>query len=184
MKNIVAVSGSLRRASANTALLRAAVALAPAGMQVTLYEGVGALPPFNPDDERTPPAAVAAWRDLLIGCDAIVIASPEYAHGVPGAFKNALDWVVGCAELGSKPVALVNTSMRAVHAHAALAEIVRAMGWDVVEQASVVIPVANTAYGAVAIGADPQLAGAIVGVLEALAAASGELVAVNDKLAD
>ncbi len=174
MKKIVAISGSLRAASANTALLRAAVMLAPADLAVTLFEGIGGLPHFNPDCESDPPPAVVAWRDVLIGCDAIMIASPEYAHGVAGAFKNALDWVVGCAELGSKPVALVNTSVRAVHAHAALAEIVGTMGWTVVQAASIVIPVANRGYDAEAISNDAQFAGLIVGALQALAGSAGD----------
>ncbi len=173
MKNFVAISGSLRKLSANTALLRAAVALAPAGLVVTLFDDVGGLPHFNPDDELDPPPSVMAWRNLLIACDGIVIASPEYAHGVAGAFKNALDWVVGSAEIGNKPVALINTSARAVHAHAALAEILTTMGWTVVEGASPVIPVANKFFDPVVIAEDPVLAKELLGVLETLAGWDG-----------
>ena len=173
MKRFVAISGSLRTASANTALLRAAVALAPAGIAIALFEGVGELPHFNPDIEHVPPPSVVAWRDLLIACDGVLIASPEYAHGVAGAFKNALDWVVGSAEVGNKPVALINTSARAVHAQASLHEIVTTMGWTVVEAASIVIPVANKAFDPVAIAAHPVFAQALLESIGALERAVG-----------
>lgn len=185
MTTLIAFSGSLRRDSANTALLRAACALAPAGVRIVLYEGVAQLPFFNPDAEAEakakakavadPPAAVRALRDLLATADGILVASPEYAHGVPGAFKNMLDWLVGCAALGSKPVALINTSARAQHAQAALAEIVTTMGWTVIAEASPVIAVANRGLDAARIAADPVLAGQLLAVVEALAGASREM---------
>ena len=91
---IIAISGSLRARSSNLALLRAAAALAPEEIEVAIYEGLGALPHFNPDDDEegaTPPAPVAALRALLADADGIVISTPEYAHGLPGSLKNALD---------------------------------------------------------------------------------------------
>jgi NAD(P)H-dependent FMN reductase len=141
--HIVAISGSLRAASANTALLRAAAALAPPAVTVTLFDGVADLPHFNPDLEHPAPAAVLRWQAMLLQADAILIACPEYAHGMPGSFKNALDWVVGCAGLEGKPVALLNSSARAGHAAATLAEVVTTMGWRVLEAASVRIPCAR-----------------------------------------
>lgn len=172
MKTFVALSGSLRQGSANTMLLRAAVALAPPGIRIVLYEGVGQLPHFNPDLEGDPPLAVRELRALLIGCDGIIVASPEYAHGVAGAFKNALDWLVGSAELSARPVALINTSGRAVHAHAALAEIVTTMGWMVIAAASPVIAVANKGLDHAAIAGDPLFAQPLLTAIEALAQAS------------
>lgn len=130
--NIVAISGSLRAASTNTALLRAAAALAPPHLAITIYTGIGDLQHFNPDQETSPPAAVERWQPLLLNSDALLIACPEYAHGVPGSSKNALDWVVGTPGLDGLPVALLNSSPRAGHAAAALAEIVTTMGWCVV----------------------------------------------------
>lgn len=88
-------------------------------------------------------AAGAAAAPRLCASDAILIASPEYAHGVPGAFKNALDWVAACAELVHKPVLLLNASSRAVHAQAALAEIIVTMNLKLL--ASVAIPVKRDA---------------------------------------
>ncbi|QYF92836.1 NAD(P)H-dependent oxidoreductase [Massilia sp. PAMC28688] len=172
MTRLLAVSGSLRRASVNTALLRAAIALAPAGTAITLFDKLASLPHFNPDIEHERPPAVDEWLCLLRDCDGIMIACPEYAHGVPGAFKNALDWAVGCAELAPKPVALINTSARAVHAHAALVEILTTMGWRVIAEASPVIAVANQHDSVTGISSDPALRALLVAAIEALARAT------------
>lgn len=111
---IAAISGSLRANSSNAALLRAAAAAAPAGMTFTFYdEQLGNLPPFNPDldgEGAVPPAPVAELRALLGAADGIVISTPEYAHGAPGALKNALDWIVSSGELENKPVLLLAAS--------------------------------------------------------------------------
>ena len=126
---VLCLSGSLRRVSSNTAALLAARELAPPELSLTLYTGLGALPLFNPDDEneRLPPS-VRALRESVGQSDALLIACPEYAHGVPGAFKNLLDWLVGSLEFPDKPVLLVNTSARGSHhAQDALCEILRTM---------------------------------------------------------
>jgi chromate reductase len=141
---IIAISGSLRAQSSNAALLRAAARVAPDGAQVVLYEGLGELPHFNPDldaEGSAPPAPVRALRELLIGADAILISSPEYAHGVPGAFKNMLDWLVSVGELVDKPVALLNASPAGgEYAQNAILETLRTMNWRVVDEASRVQP--------------------------------------------
>src|SRR5437868_5642473 len=108
--SVVAISGSLRAGSSNAALLRAAAALAPTGMTITFYAGLDTLPPFNPDldaEGAVPPAPVAALRATLAGARGFLICSPEYAHGVPGALKNALDWVVSSGEFTDKPILLL-----------------------------------------------------------------------------
>lgn len=133
---IVAISGSLRARSSNAALLRAAARFAP----VVMYEGLGALPPFNPDlDEEgvAPPAEVAELRRLLVEADAVLISSPEYAHGVPGVLKNMLDWLVSVGALAGKRVALLNASPAGgTYAQASLLETLRTMNWNVVLEAS------------------------------------------------
>ena len=169
---LVAVSGSLRAASANTALLRAAAGLAPPGVDVVLYDEVGALPHFNPDLEGFALPVVARWQSLLLGCDGVLIACPEYAHGIPGAFKNALDWVVGTVGLDGLPVALINTAPRATHAQASLAEIISTMGWSVIEAASVTIPVARKGAPPPVAGLEPQFAGPLRLAVLALALAA------------
>ena len=140
---VIALSGSLRRGSTNTALLHAAARVAPPGILVSVYEELGSLPLFTPDLEDALPPAARQLREALCASDGILIASPEYAHGVPGAFKNALDWVVGCAELGHKPVVLLNASARAVHAQASLAEIVVTMNLNLL--ASLPVPLQRNA---------------------------------------
>ncbi len=129
---IIAICGSLRAQSSNLALLRAATNL---GIDVQIYEGLGSLPHFNPDDDvegATPPAAVAELRSLLANADGILISSPEYAHGVPGSLKNALDWLVSDGALVDKPVALINASPTGGEfARDALVETLRTMNWRV-----------------------------------------------------
>lgn len=124
---VLALSGSLRRASANTAMLALARTCAPRAMQVTLYRGLGELPLFNPDLEPIEPAAVVHLQSAIASADALLIASPEYAHGVSSAMKNALDWMVSTGVFVGKPVVLWNASPRATHALAALQETLTVM---------------------------------------------------------
>ena len=126
---VLCLCGSLRRVSSNRAALEAAQRLAPASLELAMHGGLAALPPFNPDDERDPlPAAVLALREAVGQADALLVACPEYAHGVPGAFKNLLDWLVGSLEFPGKPVLLLNASARGSHhAQEALAEILGTM---------------------------------------------------------
>ena len=138
---ILAISGSLRKASLNTTLLRAVARIAPPRIEVTLFRGLGDLPLFNPDIEATEPAAVVALREQIIASDALLIASPEYAHGVTGAIKNALDWMVGNESFVNKPVALLNASPRATHAQAALRETVSTMSARLIDEACIAVPI-------------------------------------------
>jgi chromate reductase, NAD(P)H dehydrogenase (quinone) len=171
---VPAISGSLRAASSNTMLLGVAARLAPDGMRVVRYEGVAGLPYFTPDLEGpTPPAPVAELRALLAAADGILICSPEYAHGVPGALKNALDWMVGGVELSWKPVAIINLSPRATRAHASLVEILTTMSAVVVQEASVTLPVMGRNLDESGMLADPDIAGPLRAALEAFAVAIG-----------
>jgi len=137
--SVLALSGSLRQASSNRALLQAATVLAPPQLQIRQYEQWGVLPSFNPDDEGREVASVRHFRAAVKAADAVLIASPEYAHGVPGAFKNALDWLVGSGELINKPVAAINASGRAVHAQTSLLDTLAMMNADVVAAASLTV---------------------------------------------
>lgn len=136
---VLALSGSLRAASENTRLLRALARLAPAGMEVVVYSGLGELPLFNPDIEFPNPPAVAALRGAINTADAVIIASPEYAHGVSAVIKNALDWMVGNESFVNKPVALLNAAPRATHAYLALRETVTMMSANVIEAACITL---------------------------------------------
>ena len=147
---ILAVSGSLRAASSNTALLKAAASLAPEGVAVTLFEGLDALPHFNPDREFEPNSAVGAWREALKACDALLISSPEYAHGIPGVMKNALDWVVGSGELVDKRVGILDATASPQgqsFAHDALVEVLRVMSAKVIPDAVLHIPALRNKIG-------------------------------------
>ncbi len=143
MKKLLAISGSLRERSFNTALLRAAGGLLPDDFEVELYEGLAGLPHFNPDlDVDSALAPVAELRARIAGADGVLICSPEYAHGVPGSLKNALDWIVSSGEFTDKPVLLINASpsfMGASLAQANLMEILRVMGAKLPDSALVSI---------------------------------------------
>lgn len=171
--NILAISGSLRAASINSALLRATASLAPPGICVTLCTLIGALPLFNPDLELDPPPSVAQLRAQIAAADALLIASPEYAHGVTGAIKNTLDWLVSCEAFVNKPVAVLNASPRAHHADAALRETLKTMSAVIVESASLTIPLLGANLTEADMAEAPAIAHAI---REALAGLYGAVV--------
>jgi NAD(P)H-dependent FMN reductase len=108
---ILAIAGSIRAASSNAALVRAIAALAPDGITVDVYDGLGRLPHFSPDiDGDEPPVSVADLRARIQSADAVLICTPEYAYGMPGVLKNALDWLVSSGDLYRKPVAALSAS--------------------------------------------------------------------------
>ena len=168
---ILAISGSLRAASLNSALLRAVARLAPADISVVLYRGLGDLPLFNPDIEASDPPPVAELRTQILSADALLIASPEYAHGVTGVMKNALDWMVGCEAFVHKPVALLNASPRAVHAQAALRETVTMMSACIIDEASITVPILGSNFSEDEIVLHPDISASLMAALFALRAA-------------
>jgi NAD(P)H-dependent FMN reductase len=141
--NVLALCGSLRAASMNRLLLEACVRSAPPH-RVALFGGTGALPLFNPDLEADLPAPVRELHAAIERADALVIASPEYAHGVTGVLKNALDWLVSFPPFADKPVAIFNASPRSVHADAALREILITMSANLVTEACLALPLRST----------------------------------------
>ncbi len=172
---VAAISGSLRAGSSNTAVLRAAVRLAPDGVEIALFEGIAALPFFNPDlDRDTVPAPVEAMRRLVGSVDGLLISSPEYARGVAGVLKNALDWLVGSHEFPDKPVALINTSPRATHALAALTLILETMSARIAQDACVTLPLLGVPSDEDSILADPALAAPLRMAMERFAAFIGD----------
>lgn len=140
VKTLLAISGSLRQHSYNSAALQALKSVAPPHIQVTIYQQLGELPLFNPDLEQQSIPALDNLRQQLANADALVIASPEYAHGISGPMKNALDWLVSGEEFVNKPVVLINTSPRATHAQAALREVITTMSGNIIESACIAIP--------------------------------------------
>jgi chromate reductase, NAD(P)H dehydrogenase (quinone) len=107
---ILAISGSLRANSSNTAILKALVGLVPDGVSISMYKGIGDLPHFNPEIDNGQLAAVNDWRRQLQAADGVIFCTPEYAHGVPGVLKNALDWIVSSGEFMNKPTAVISAS--------------------------------------------------------------------------
>jgi chromate reductase len=173
--HILAISGSLRAVSKNTAILEAARLLAPPPVEITLYTGLDTLPYFSPDldtaDGRGGPEAVADWRARVARADGLLISSPEYAHGLPGALKNALDWLVSSVDFPGKPVALLGASALSIHAPAQLTEILRTMSARLVDEASVTVPLLGPPVDAATITADPALAGPLRAAVVAFALA-------------
>lgn len=165
---VLAISGSLRAASHNTALLCALIRLAPPDISIELYQGIGNLPLFNPDIESSDPLAVADLRYKIIAADALVIASPEYAHGISGVMKNALDWMVGCEAFVYKPVAILNASPRALYAQAAIREVLTAMSAVIVEDASIAVPILGSKLNEDDIVAHPEISASLLAALLAL----------------
>lgn len=182
---ILAISGSLRAASTNTALLRAAQRLVPAGVVITLYDKLGHLPIFNPDDDGEPaPALVRDFRRRLRDCAGLLIACPEYAHGVPGGIKNALDWVVGSSELVDKPTALLHASPRSEISRGALAEILVTMSARLVPEATATVPLLGrtpTEMDDILAGpaAEADIRAALVAFAAAIAASREAVAAVS-----
>ena len=182
---VAALSGSLRAASTNTAFLRELARSAPAGISVRLHERLAELPPFDPDRAGPSPTgrsggerpgctgdeAVAALVELVREADAVVVACPEYAGGPPGAFKNALDHLVGTDAFAGKPFAHHNLSPRASLAQASLATVLGTMGGARVAEACLTLELSGAPLAPGAMARDAALLAAVRGSLEALARA-------------
>lgn len=167
---VLAISGSLRATSSNAALLAAAERLAPGGMEIRQYGGLGTLPHFNPDLDVDPlPASVAELRAQIGWADGVIISSPEYARGVPGSLKNALDWLVSSDVFPNKPVTLFNASPRASAAQAALRLTLETMSARMIDAACITVPLLASNKDAADILADSELAGTVRAALEAFA---------------
>ena len=136
MIHLLAISGSLRDASSNSMLLSTAIERCPQGVSITSYNGIGSLPHFNPDQLNAPGSAVLDLYEEIRKADGLLISCPEYARGIPGSFKNMLDWLVSLEGFPGKPVALYNASPRASAAQAALRLVLETMSAVIVEDAS------------------------------------------------
>ena len=154
---IVALSGSLRRASYNTAVVTALKQLAPENVDLMIYKGIGELPLFNPDIEGQAIPALDDLRRILLESDGLLIASPEYAHGISGVLKNALDWLVSGEEFVNKPVVLINTSPRASYAQNALREVITTMSGIIIEKACISIQLLGSNLDAAGIVNEPNM---------------------------
>lgn len=121
MKNILAISGSLRQGSSNHAILTYLGSVLPGDINYSIYNNLAQIPAFDPGlDTDIPPASVVKLRQQLTEADGLIICTPEYAFGVPGSLKNMLDWLVSSSTLIDKPVALITASLGGEYAHASL----------------------------------------------------------------
>jgi chromate reductase len=128
MKKIFAISGSLRDASSNHKILQLLGKMMPAGTNYTLYDGLRDIPAFDPGiDTGNPPAPVSDLREKVLQAGGIIICTPEYAFGVPGALKNALDWTVSSGSFSGKPTALITASTGGENGHEAMIKILGAI---------------------------------------------------------
>jgi len=171
---ILAISGSLRAASLNSAVLRVAASLSPHEAHIRIYHGLAELPHFNPDLEGREATSVLDLRKQLREADGVLIACPEYAHGLPGTFKNALDWVVASGEFVNKPVALINLFERSTWAPALLKETLSMMTAQVVEPASVTLQLESNKVGEDYLKSDDKIAATLRSSLAALVQAIKE----------
>lgn len=170
---ILGISGSLRARSSNTELLKAAKAIAADIADLKLWTDLDKLPHFNPDldlEGATLPDSVKSFRAEIAQAAALVISTPEYAHGLPGSLKNALDWLVSGPEMVSKPIGILTASSRSKHAHAQIVETTRTMSANVIQNAVIVVPLDGRRIDAAQIAADAELAGPVRNAIAALAA--------------
>ena len=139
-KKILAISGSLRSCSSNHNILHFLETLTPDHVEYTIYNGISALPHFDTDLDIEPaPAPVAELRKLIAKADGIIICTPEYAYGVPGSLKNALDWTVSSGSLVDQPLMLVTASTGGENAHSALLLILEALSANILKQSALLI---------------------------------------------
>ena len=167
MKNItlLALSGSLRSASYNTAAIKALKNLAPTHIKIVIGS-IAQLPLFNPDLEGQPIPALDGLVSTLKQADGLIIASPEYAHGISGPMKNTLDWLVGSVDFPYKPIMLINTSPRAQHAHEALLEVLTTMSGNIINGACVSIPLLSSDLDSDGIIDDKEISETLLSALE------------------
>jgi NAD(P)H-dependent FMN reductase len=137
-------------------MLTMAADCAPPGLHLNLHCGLGDLPLFNPDLESLEPEAALRLQAEIANADALLIASPEYAHGISGVMKNGLDWMVGSGVFVAKPVVLWNASPRASHALAALRETLKVMSAHLMDPASLELLIRPPDAGSSPLNPDPH----------------------------
>jgi len=170
---ILAISGSLRSGSANTALVRSAQAIVCDRAEFNIYNELGALPHFNPELDVDPaPETVSRLRLNIAEADAVFMTTPEYAFGVPGSLKNALDWIVSSGELAGKKTAVVSASPLESGGDKALASLVqtlKVMSAVISEAGTLSVPFIRSKFDSGGHLIDPEATAALTTVLKTLA---------------
>lgn len=149
MKKIFAISGSTRNNSSNHAILRAIRESWKDQFEMRIYDGISGLPHFNPDQAVTnTPPSVIEFREEIRAADGIIICTPEYAHGVPGSLKNAIDWTVHTGEFYQKPTLLITASTDGRFGHQALLETLMVIEAGKIKDLNLLIPFVRTRVAA------------------------------------
>jgi len=170
MTKILAIPGSLRPNSSSNHILSAILSVAPEDVVCEIYQGIGALPHFN-DPEETP-ALVVEFKQKVRESDAVLICTPEYAFGIPGSLKNAIDWTVGTGEFVDKPVGLVTAATHAEKGHAAMLLVLTAISANVIDESKLLIPFVKAKLDSNGNVKDSSLLEQLATVIKALAKAS------------
>lgn len=166
---ILAISGSTRKASSNLNLIKAFARLAEETFRVTVYDGLSGLPHFNPDDDQEQvDVRVTDFRRQLKEADAVLICTPEYAIGVPGTLKNAIDWTVSSMDFSKKPVALITASLSGAKAHQSLLGTLLIIEARLTEQTQLLVPFVKTKVNESGITDDETL-NKVKGLIQSLA---------------
>jgi NAD(P)H-dependent FMN reductase len=155
MTKILAIPGSLRPNSSSNLILRKIISVASEEVIIEVFDGVGSIPHFN-DPEEIPPVVID-FKAKIAGADAVLICTPEYAFGIPGSLKNALDWTVSSGEFIDKPVGVVTASSQGEKGHAALILVLTAIAAKVIDDATLLIPFVRTKFDASGNVTDQQL---------------------------
>ena len=144
-KKILAISGSTRQSSTNLSLIKAIIELSADSLDIKIFEGLSDIPHFNPDlDTDDPPKNVVDFRRELKEADGILICTPEYAMGVPGTLKNAIDWTVSSCEFSHKPVALITASSVGEKGHLSLIETLKIIESDMPDDSQLLVSFVKT----------------------------------------
>ena len=144
-KKIVAISGSTRQNSINDCLIKAIADLSATSLDITIFNGIANLPQFNPDnDNDNVDKEVDDFRQQLKNADGVIICTPEYAHGVPGTLKNAIDWTISSSSFPQKPTMLIMASTGGKYGHKALMETLKAIEAKNIDNLQMVISFVKT----------------------------------------
>jgi chromate reductase, NAD(P)H dehydrogenase (quinone) len=144
-KRILAICGSTRKSSTNLNLIKAIIEFYAEELDIKIFEGLSEIPHFNPDlDNDTPPNKITDFRRQLNEADGILICTPEYAMGVPGTLKNAIDWTVSSCEFSHKPVALITASSDGQKGHLSLLETLKVIECNIPDDSQLLISFVKT----------------------------------------
>jgi NAD(P)H-dependent FMN reductase len=144
----LAISGSTRQNSSNHRLIKAITELFADKIEITVFEGLSQLPHFNPDqNDENVSTLITDFRSMVLNAEAVIICTPEYAHGIPGSLKNAIDWTVSSGEFSHKPTVLITASTDGKFGHYALLETLQVLEAENVDQLQLLIPFIQSKIG-------------------------------------